>query len=216
MITKLNPYFVSYQGGAYGLNGSSLSGISSPSLLIVEIVKTPVSSSVAVMVSVNFHVSTIFVFCIAACVTLIVCGATPVPLMVIVPVSGFVVVFAAAVTVIVSLLLPDVGVMVSQVASPRLTVQSVLDVMSNICCPPSDVNSNEGREMVRVLTGVGVTSSIYVPNTPKTGCSLYCDVVPVGMCRVNADVFAPVNTLFAIDMDEGVIHSRVMEVKLVQ
>lgn len=64
----------------------------------------------------------------AACVTLTVRAVTPVPLTVIVAVRGVVAVLEVVVTVIVPLLLPEVGVMVAQAAS-LFTVQLVLDVI---------------------------------------------------------------------------------------
>ena len=73
-----------------------------------------------------------------ACVTLMVCAVTPVPLTVIVAVRCVVPVLAAAVTVTVPLFVPVDGETVSHV-SLLPTVQFVFEVMLNDCCPATVV-----------------------------------------------------------------------------
>ena len=114
------------------------------------IVKTSLFN-VAFIVEVKSHVCSWP--CAAACVTLMVCVVTPIPLTVIVAVRGVVAILAVVVTVTVPLLLPEVEVTVAQVAS-LLTVQSVLDVILNDFCSPAEVTFSEFVETDSMGAGV--------------------------------------------------------------
>jgi uncharacterized protein involved in cysteine biosynthesis len=85
----------------------------------------------------------------AACVTLMDCAGTLVPLTVTVAVRWVVAVFAAAVTVIVSSLLPDVAETVSHV-SLLLIVQLVVDVIANDFCSPAAIKESADSDKVSV------------------------------------------------------------------
>ena len=79
-------------------------------------------------------------------VTLIV-RVVPPPLIVIVAVREDVEGLAAAVTVTEPLFIPEEGETVSHVAEPRLTVQFMLDVTSNVCCSLLFEKFIEARDM---------------------------------------------------------------------
>ena len=87
---------------------------------------------------------------------MVVCDATPVPLTVMVALRGADVVLAVTVTFITSLLLPEVGVTVTQEALQAIS-QSMLDVMTKDC------SSLEGLkvkfESEKDIVGDGVTTS---------------------------------------------------------
>ena len=93
---------------------------------------------------------------------------TPVPLTVMVAILGLSL-FAldAAVTVTVPLLFPEVGATEAQ-ESELLTDQLVLDVMSNVFCPPEAVKLSPFVEIDSDCAG---DPSSMVPNCPQTGCS---------------------------------------------
>ena len=103
----------------------------------------------------------------ASCVTLIVCAVTPAPLTVMVAVRFDVVVFCAAVTVIVSLSKPEAGEIVSHDALLE-TVQSVLEVIAKVFCSPEKAKFNESDEMDRVsgtascVTLIGYTEMLSI------------------------------------------------------
>ena len=106
----------------------------------------------------------------SACVMLTVCGVTPVPATVTVVVRGLVPVLAAAVTVTVPLLLPEAGDIVAH-ESLLLTVQSVLAVIINDCCPPDAVKLSSVGSTVSVGIGVEVAPSCVMVTV--------CDATPV-------------------------------------
>jgi hypothetical protein len=74
------------------------------------------------------------------------------PLTVTVAVRRFVVVLAAAVTLMTPLLLPEAGETVSHTAS-LLAVQLILEVMATDCVSPEAVKSSVEVETVSVLAG---------------------------------------------------------------
>ena len=85
----------------------------------------------------------------AACVTLMVCEVTPVPLTVTVAVRWLAVVLAAAVKVTVPSPLPEAGAIVSH-AALLLTVQLVLDVTVHVFCSLLAIKLNDDGETVMV------------------------------------------------------------------
>ena len=135
--------------------------------LVLEMMSNEVCSPVAVKLREVVDTDKSGGGIVASCVTLMVCfSAELLQLTVMVAVRSLVVGLAAAMTVIVPSLLPEVWDIASHDEALLLTFQLVLDLMLNVFCPPEVVKFSEGGETDSALAGE--LSSI-VPKAPQTG-----------------------------------------------